>query len=92
MFTSRSIMFALLSFLTGASACIQCPSTLQVDGSTSYLGETSNLTDEVTYCEYSNAKLIGSDSAVACRYYTKTGQIEDGYHSCPATVSVNGKC
>ncbi|KAG1729624.1 uncharacterized protein EDB91DRAFT_1159019 [Suillus paluster] len=28
MFASRSVMFALLSFLAGTNACIQCPATV----------------------------------------------------------------
>ncbi|KAG1729632.1 uncharacterized protein EDB91DRAFT_1159031 [Suillus paluster] len=28
MFASRSVMFALLSFLAGVNACIQCPATV----------------------------------------------------------------
>ncbi|KAG1733600.1 uncharacterized protein EDB91DRAFT_1148305 [Suillus paluster] len=39
MFTSRSIMFALLSFLVGTNACIECPATLMVDGSAMRLSE-----------------------------------------------------
>ncbi|KAG1727464.1 uncharacterized protein EDB91DRAFT_891255 [Suillus paluster] len=70
MFTSRSIIFALLSFLVGANACIQCPATLKVDGSTSYLDDTSVLNEDVTLCIYHNAKLIGDDSSVGCRYWT----------------------
>ncbi|KAG1730111.1 uncharacterized protein EDB91DRAFT_793078 [Suillus paluster] len=61
MFTSRSIMFALLSFLAGANACLQCPDTLNVGGSTINLHDTYP-EDTDTFCSYT--------SSVWCQYYT----------------------
>ncbi|KAG1719109.1 uncharacterized protein EDB91DRAFT_1089520 [Suillus paluster] len=67
MFTSRSIIFALLSSLAVVNACIQCPGSLKVDRSVSHLSSTGPF-DQFTVCTYTNAKLSGGDSSVACEY------------------------
>ncbi|KAG1723725.1 uncharacterized protein EDB91DRAFT_160688 [Suillus paluster] len=66
MFTSRSIMFALLSFLAGANACIQCPASIEVDGSVAdhYLTLPN---DQYTICIYYNDQLPSGET---CRYGT----------------------
>ncbi|KAG1723079.1 uncharacterized protein EDB91DRAFT_1173650 [Suillus paluster] len=91
MFTSFAIMFALLSFLAGANACIECPARVKVDGSTSHLHETFP-TDQFTYCSYDNVHLIGDDSSVGCAYDNETGKLSLGYQSCPATATVKNNC
>ncbi|KAG1734260.1 uncharacterized protein EDB91DRAFT_592586 [Suillus paluster] len=62
MVNSRSIMFALLSFLAGANACIQCPATLKDDnGNVLTLSNTfphghstsCNYGDQV-FCQYND--------------------------------------
>ncbi|KAG1722695.1 uncharacterized protein EDB91DRAFT_1174344 [Suillus paluster] len=93
MFTSRSIMFALFSFLAGANACIQCPPTLQVDGSTSTLAESFPLGDHKhLFCVYNNDKLKGYDASVSCEYDIANGRFSKGYESCEAKVTVKDHC
>ncbi|KAG1734225.1 uncharacterized protein EDB91DRAFT_1147076 [Suillus paluster] len=67
MFTSPSIMFALLSFLAGANACIQCPATMRVGGGVNKLRDT-NIHDQFTYCNYDHVPLYASN--VYCMYNT----------------------
>ncbi|KAG1718870.1 uncharacterized protein EDB91DRAFT_1089700 [Suillus paluster] len=84
MFTSRSIIFALLSSLAGVNACIQCPGSLKVDGSVSHLSST-NPFDQFTFCFYTNANLSGGDSSVACEY---DNVMVSGYNN-PANRPIN---
>ncbi|KAG1726177.1 uncharacterized protein EDB91DRAFT_1166640 [Suillus paluster] len=77
MFTSRSIIFALLSFLVGVNAakCVQCPATVWDNGTTRKLTKTSPGT--VTVCTY---------GPVSCRYLTSSRQIVGGAQACPLTA------
>ncbi|KAG1734256.1 uncharacterized protein EDB91DRAFT_1147101 [Suillus paluster] len=83
MFSSRSIMFALLSFLAGANACIQCPRILNYEGTLMKLLSTVPK-GRVTYCNYS--------PPVNCQYYTNNGRMSGGPNFCPGTAIVKKNC
>ncbi|KAG1720504.1 uncharacterized protein EDB91DRAFT_1177988 [Suillus paluster] len=93
MLISRSIIFAVLSFLAGANACVQCPATLQVDDRTSHLYEAFPLVkNQSRFCVYNDDKLNGDDSSVACEYDIENGQLVEGYRSCPYKATVKNSC
>ncbi|KAG1734218.1 uncharacterized protein EDB91DRAFT_1147068, partial [Suillus paluster] len=86
MFTSRSIMFALISFLAGANACVQCPATVRVGGSTKKLRDTNTL-DNFTYCNYDDVTLYSS--TIYCMYHPDNGKlVADQFDFCPAAATV----
>ncbi|KAG1734270.1 uncharacterized protein EDB91DRAFT_1147170 [Suillus paluster] len=76
MSTSRTIIFALLSFLAGVNACLQCAASLDVDGSAVALSKTF-LNDGVRYCIYG--------SSANCQYDAKDGLFVEGDDACPRT-------
>ncbi|KAG1730112.1 uncharacterized protein EDB91DRAFT_1157866 [Suillus paluster] len=93
MFTSRFIIFALLSLLAGANACVQCPSSVKVNNSATELSKT--LPDvSVTSCIYYvyTPNSNNEDSSVTCQYDTSNGKLSGGYKSCPATAPVKNQC
>ncbi|KAG1750598.1 uncharacterized protein EDB91DRAFT_1108343 [Suillus paluster] len=95
MLTSRSMMFALLSFLAGANACVSCPSTLTVNG---VVVKQYNVIPiaavQITYCEY----MTSDGTQITCDYHTETGKLYYGsraknkivtpYNSCPRTATL----
>ncbi|KAG1730103.1 uncharacterized protein EDB91DRAFT_1157805 [Suillus paluster] len=92
MFTSRTIIFALLSFIAGANACIKCPATLKLDGVDTKLYDTYP-DNQVTFCYYSNPKVAGGvDPSVYCQYYTDTGVWLGGIKSCSSKATVAKSC
>ncbi|KAG1747081.1 uncharacterized protein EDB91DRAFT_1116132 [Suillus paluster] len=84
MFTSRSIIFVLLSFLAGANACIRCPA--KVDG----IKLSSTVPDDwehVTVCYYK-----GKGVTAFCQYYTINGESLDLSPTCPRKATVIKDC
>ncbi|KAG1727465.1 uncharacterized protein EDB91DRAFT_1163894 [Suillus paluster] len=84
MFTSRSIIFVLLSFLASTDACVQCPAKMQVDSINMYIFDTF-VDDKITFCIYNGKTSDGS--AVYCNYTAK-GKIQAGNQSCPRAANV----
>ncbi|KAG1720348.1 uncharacterized protein EDB91DRAFT_1178109 [Suillus paluster] len=96
MFTSRSIMFALLSFLASANACVKCPAKFNVehDDVATYVSERTIPQypgGPVILCSYYSAKLYGGD-LVHCAYYTSNSQFGGGFDSCPTRATVTDHC
>ncbi|KAG1730988.1 uncharacterized protein EDB91DRAFT_1155925 [Suillus paluster] len=90
MFTSPFIMFALVSFLAGANACIRCPATVRVDGGTKKLHDNTTR-DQFTYCNYDSVPLYLSSTV--CIYHLDNGQLVPNQADfCPAAVAVKNHC
>ncbi|KAG1747083.1 uncharacterized protein EDB91DRAFT_1116146 [Suillus paluster] len=85
MFTSRSIIFALLSFLVGVNACVQCPATVKGIQLSATLPD-----DQVTVCVYNG--INGDGSTVLCQYHTKNGKSSDKSQPCPKKATVKKDC
>ncbi|KAG1726639.1 uncharacterized protein EDB91DRAFT_1166062 [Suillus paluster] len=87
MFASHSIMFALLGFLAGANACIDCPAAIKINGNVVKLQGTTPY-GTLTHCFYldNNTGLSAS-----CTYYTANGRLETGASTCPRTVTVKDR-
>ncbi|KAG1734267.1 uncharacterized protein EDB91DRAFT_1147167 [Suillus paluster] len=105
MFTSRTIMFALLSFLASANACIQCPATINVGDDTMKLSSSGAVGVSDTDCVYSDK----SHNQAHCRYTVSTfwilcsllfsvdmvqanGVFDAGWRHCPLIADVKKKC
>ncbi|KAG1740445.1 uncharacterized protein EDB91DRAFT_1132453, partial [Suillus paluster] len=90
MFTSRSIIFALISFLAGANACVQCPATLNTNSRVMKLHNT--LPDvSFTACVYDINNSGGP--TVSCQYDNDDGELVYGFQSCPrAVIASKGRC
>ncbi|KAG1720352.1 uncharacterized protein EDB91DRAFT_1178145 [Suillus paluster] len=92
MLTSRSIIFALLIFLTGANACVKCPPTVWWDGgSMSLLKTIPGPVAHTTSCLYADVQNSGSP-VEQCVYETATGKLTKKLGHCPATVPVKANC
>ncbi|KAG1730100.1 uncharacterized protein EDB91DRAFT_1157772 [Suillus paluster] len=87
MFTSRHIIFALLSFLASANACIQCPASLRVNNHDTDLIKTTP--GDKTVCLYGGAESDGS--AITCRY-SNIGLLIHGNKACPLEVDEKEHC
>ncbi|KAG1730117.1 uncharacterized protein EDB91DRAFT_1157930 [Suillus paluster] len=93
MLTSRSIMFALFSFLVGVHACVQCPSTVPLNYKSMVALLTNTVPDNVlTLCLYDLKSQGKTGDPVLCHYYTSTGNLLNGYPNCPATANVKSHC
>ncbi|KAG1723366.1 uncharacterized protein EDB91DRAFT_1173082 [Suillus paluster] len=88
MFTSRTIIFASLSFLAGANACVQCPATVK-DGVSAIKVYDVTTDSQTTFCMYYNSNDANGDGpTIFCQYHTRNGQFIDGHKSCARTATV----
>ncbi|KAG1744099.1 uncharacterized protein EDB91DRAFT_1124488 [Suillus paluster] len=82
MLPSRFIMFALLSFLAGVNACVQCPATVMFEGSATKLAQT--IPGDVISCIYRKS----TSPALVCRYDVIFGYNIEGHDYCPTFAIV----
>ncbi|KAG1717647.1 uncharacterized protein EDB91DRAFT_792179 [Suillus paluster] len=84
MFTSRSVIFALLIFLAGANACIQCPAT--VGGIK--LSSSTVLNGGILSCKYLGK---GRASKVECLFLSVSGNSIEADSRCPSSATIMKK-
>ncbi|KAG1734217.1 uncharacterized protein EDB91DRAFT_1147063 [Suillus paluster] len=93
MFTSPSIIFALISFLAGANAyvCVKCSATLNYSGGTTLYTIGTRVEGQNTYCIYQRQPWY-EKAPVSCAYNTNSGMFQAGDKNCPATATVKDHC